>query len=78
MKDDLNKLHEDIIKMKDQKSNVNTMWTHLQSKLEKSIDVNVPNKIARKKDGSPWITPDIKRERDFFTRILFPVYFDFT
>jgi hypothetical protein len=26
MKDDLNKLHEDI-KMKDQKSNVNAMWT---------------------------------------------------
>ena len=61
MKDDLNKLHEDIIKMKDQKSNVNAMWTHFQTKLEKSIDVNVPQKIARKKDGSPWITPDIKR-----------------
>jgi hypothetical protein len=60
MKDDLNKLHEDI-KMKDQKSNVNAMWTHFQTKLEKSIDVNVPKKIARKKDGSPWITPDIKR-----------------
>jgi hypothetical protein len=28
IKDDLNKLHEDIIKMKDQKSNVNAMWTH--------------------------------------------------
>ena len=39
MKDDLNKLHEDIIKMKDQKSNVNAMWTHFQTKLEKSIDV---------------------------------------
>jgi hypothetical protein len=49
MKDDLNKLHEDIIKMKDQKSNVNTMWTHFQTKLEKNIDVNVPKKIARKK-----------------------------
>jgi hypothetical protein len=47
--------------MKDQKSNVNAMWTHFQTKLEKSIDVNVPHKIARKKDGSPWITPDIKR-----------------
>jgi hypothetical protein len=30
MKDDLNKLHEDIIKMKNQKSNVNAMWTHFQ------------------------------------------------
>ena len=49
MKDDLNKLHEDIIKMKDQKSNVNAMWTHFQTKLDKSIDVNVPKKIARKK-----------------------------
>ena len=56
MKDDLNKLHEDIIKMKDQKSNVNAMWTRFQTKLEKSIDVNVPKKIARKKDGSPWIS----------------------
>jgi hypothetical protein len=37
------------------------MWTHLQSKLEKSIDVNVPKAIARKKDGSPWITTGIKR-----------------
>ena len=63
MKDDLNKLHEDIIKMKDQKSNVNAMWTHFQTKLEKSIDVNVPKQIARKKDGSPWITPDILYER---------------
>ena len=61
MKDDLNKLHEDIIKVKDQKSNVNAMWTHFQTKLQKSIDVNVPKEIARKKDGSPWITPDIKR-----------------
>jgi hypothetical protein len=49
MKDDLNKLHEDIIKMKDQKSNVNAMWTHFQTKLEKSIYVNVPKQIARKK-----------------------------
>jgi hypothetical protein len=44
--------------MKDQKSNVNAMWTHFHTKLEKSIDVNVlvPKKIARKKDGSPWIS----------------------
>jgi dTDP-4-amino-4,6-dideoxygalactose transaminase len=49
MKDDLKKLHEDIIKMKDQKSNVNAMWTHFQTKLEKSIDVNVPKKIAGKR-----------------------------
>ena len=61
MKDELNQLHEDIIKMKDQKSNVNAMWTHFQTKLVKSMDVNVPQKIARKKDGSPWITPDITR-----------------
>jgi predicted component of type VI protein secretion system len=50
--DDLNKLHEDFIKMKDQKSNVNAMWTHFQTKLEKSIYVNVPKQIARKKDGA--------------------------
>ena len=61
MKDDLNKLHEDIIKIKDQKSNVDAMWTHFQIKLEKSIDVNVPQKVPRKKDDSPWITPGIKR-----------------
>jgi hypothetical protein len=53
-------LHEDIIKMKNQKSNVNAMWTHFQTKLEKSIDVNVPKQIARKKDGSPWITPGLR------------------
>jgi hypothetical protein len=49
MKDDLNQLHEDIIKIKDQKSNVNAMWTHFQTKLEKSIDVNVPTKLHRKR-----------------------------
>ena len=61
MKDDLNKLHEDIIKIKDQKSNVDAMWTHFQTTLKKSIDVNVPQKVPRKKDDSPWITPGIKR-----------------
>ena len=49
MKDDLNKLHEDIIKMKDQKSNVNAMLTHFQTKMEKSIDKNVPKKNCKEK-----------------------------
>jgi hypothetical protein len=49
MKDDLNKLHEDIIKMKDQKSNVNAICTHFHTKLEKNIDVNVPKKKCKEK-----------------------------
>ncbi|CAG2257274.1 unnamed protein product [Mytilus edulis] len=61
MKLDLNKLHQDITLMNEQKAGVNKLWTHFQTKLEESIGKNVPKKTARKKDGSPWITSDIKR-----------------
>ncbi|CAC5387065.1 unnamed protein product [Mytilus coruscus] len=61
MKLDMNNLHHDITLMNEQKAGVNTLWTHFQTKLEESIGKNVPKKTARKKDGSPWITSDIKR-----------------
>ncbi|XP_071144075.1 uncharacterized protein [Mytilus edulis] len=61
MKLDLNKLHQDITLMNEQKAGVNKLWTHFQTKLEESIGNNVPKKTARKKDSSPWITSDIKR-----------------
>ncbi|CAC5363337.1 unnamed protein product [Mytilus coruscus] len=61
MKIDLNNLHKDITSMNEQNEGVNVLWTHFQTKLEESIGKNVPKKTARKKDGSPWITTDIKR-----------------
>ena len=61
MKLDLNELHQDVTLMNKQKAGINKLWTHFQTKLEESIGNNVPKKTARKKDGSPWITSDIKR-----------------
>ena len=47
--------------MYDQNMSVDLLWTHFQTNLEESIERNVPKKTAKKKDSSPWITPDIKR-----------------
>ena len=58
---DLKDVLEDIRKMEDENASVTTMWTKFQTDLELSIKKNIPSKMAKKKDGFPWITADIKR-----------------
>ena len=37
------------------------MWDNFATSLGESITTNIPHKTAKKKDGCPWITSDIKR-----------------
>ena len=61
IQEDLKEVLKDIRKMNNEKADINIMWTKFQSDLEMSIKKNIPSKTAKKKDGFPWITRDIKR-----------------
>ncbi len=58
---DLKEILADIKIMENNNASVNTMWSKFQTELEASIKRNIPSKTARKKDGFPWISKDIKK-----------------
>ena len=47
--------------MKNDGKSVNSMWKFFQCNLETSIKNNIPHKIAKNKDGCPWINKYLKR-----------------
>ena len=71
---DLKEVLADIKIMENNNTSVNTMWSKFQTELEASIKRNIPSKTARKKDGFPWISKDIKKlikTRDIHTSRYF-------
>ena len=50
-----------IKRMKDMELPINSLWEHFQSSLEESVKEHIPSKLARVKDGHPWITRDVRR-----------------
>jgi hypothetical protein len=51
VKQDLHNIHQCITKMDEENQSVESMWNIFQTKLQKSIQKNIPQKKARKKDG---------------------------
>jgi len=58
---DLQNTLREIKQIESQGKSVNETWNLFQSSLEISINKNIPTKLAKKKDQSPWISRDIKR-----------------
>jgi hypothetical protein len=61
VKTDLKNTHATAKRLYDEDASANEIWNHFTSALEDSINRNIPYKTARKKDGCPWITTDIRR-----------------
>jgi hypothetical protein len=51
VKQDLHNIHQCITKMDEQNQSVESMWNIFQTKLQESIQKNIPQKKARQKDG---------------------------
>ncbi len=58
--DDMSKVQEDI-KSKSNTHSVNDLYNIFTDAAEKGLKKHIPHKIAKQKDGLPWITPQIKR-----------------
>ena len=61
VKQDLHNIHQCITKMDEENQSVESMWNIFLTKLQESIQKNIPQKKARKKDGCPWIKSDLRR-----------------
>jgi hypothetical protein len=61
VKQDLHNIQQCITKMDEENQSVESMWNIFQTKLQESIQKNIPQKKARQKDGCPWINSDLRR-----------------
>ncbi|CAC5402326.1 unnamed protein product [Mytilus coruscus] len=61
MREDINNIKNEIVKMTTINSNINDIWIVFKTSLEKSVNLNIPHKQARTKDSPPWISRDLKR-----------------
>ena len=39
------------------------MWEQFKNQLEELVKSHIPHKMAKRRDSSPWITPEIKNKR---------------
>ena len=61
VKDDLHNIQSTAKTLYNNNSSVNDIWNLFVTSLEDSVNKNIPTKTARKKDGCPWITTDLRR-----------------
>jgi hypothetical protein len=43
------------------KTDANTLWMELKSRLLQAVDVNIPSKMVRKRNFTPWLNHTLKR-----------------
>ncbi|KAK6188800.1 hypothetical protein SNE40_004902 [Patella caerulea] len=61
MRTDMKEIQNTTEEMTSSHTSINEIWDTFQVALEKSSSLNIPSKTAKRKDGSPWITDEIRK-----------------
>ena len=63
LKMDEGKISEDFERKNLDGTDINSLWSEFKERVNNSVESNVPSKVIRKRNISPWISPKIKRHQ---------------